>query len=75
MALPRKRRDLNGCVERAQSSWRYEFSAVDDLPHRIEKLQACVAAFADHFNTQRPDNAVAGLTPAEYLKSCRFGDP
>jgi putative transposase len=28
--LPPKRPDLNGCVERAQSTWRYEFYAVHD---------------------------------------------
>jgi len=75
LVLPPKRPDLNGCVERAQSTWRYEFYAVYDLPHTIEKLQACVDAFADHFNTQRPHDALAGLTPAEYLKSRSFEDP
>ena len=40
--LPQKRPDLNGCVERAQSTWRYEFYATYDLPHRIDKLQAFV---------------------------------
>ncbi len=73
--LPPKRPDLNGCVERAQSTWRYEFYAVYDLPHKIEKLQACVDDFARHFNTQRPHDALAGLTPAEYLKSYGFGAP
>jgi transposase InsO family protein len=58
-----------------QSTWRYEFYAVYDLPHTIEKLQACADAFADHFNTQRPHEALAGLTPAEYLKSRSFDDP
>jgi hypothetical protein len=69
LVLPFKRPDLNGCVERAQSTWRYEFYAVYDLPHKIEKLQACVDAFAHHFNSQRPHDALAGLTPAEYLKN------
>jgi hypothetical protein len=44
--LPPKRPDLNGCVERAQSTWRYEFYATYNLPHRIDKLQAFVDAFA-----------------------------
>jgi transposase InsO family protein len=59
----------------APNRWRYEFYACYDLPHRIEKLQACVDAFADHFNTQRPHDALAGLTPAEYLKSPSFDNP
>jgi hypothetical protein len=29
--LPPKRPDLNGCAERAQSTWRYEFYATYDL--------------------------------------------
>ena len=36
--LPPKRPDLNGAVERAQGSWRYEFYACDDLPHRLNRL-------------------------------------
>src|SRR5688500_1439043 len=48
--LPPKRPQLNGAVERAQSSWRYEFYACHDLPHRLDKLQPLVDAFAHHFN-------------------------
>jgi putative transposase len=73
--LPPRRPDLNGCVERAQATWRYEFYSVNDLPHKIEKLLACVDASAHHFNTERPHDALAGLTPAEYLKSYSFGGP
>jgi hypothetical protein len=36
--LPPKRPDFNGCVERAQSTWRYEFYATYDLPHWIDKI-------------------------------------
>jgi putative transposase len=74
-SCPPKRSDFNGCVERAQSTWRYEFYAVYDVAHTIEKLQACVDAFTAYFNTQRPHEALAGLTPAEYLKSRSFEDP
>jgi putative transposase len=73
--LPQKRPDLNGGVERAQSTWRYEFYATYDLPHRIDKLQAFVDAFAHRFNHHRPHDALAGRTPAEYLKSLGQGDP
>jgi hypothetical protein len=45
---------LNGCVERAQSSWRYEFYACYDLPARIDKLQPLVDAFAHRYNHHRP---------------------
>ena len=73
--LPPKRPDLNGCVERAQSTWRYEFYACYDLPHRLDRLQAQVDAFAQKFNHQRPHDALGGLTPAEYLQTLRREEP
>ena len=73
--LPPKRPDLNGCVERAQSTWRYEFYAAHDLPHRLDKLQEFVDAFAHRFNHYRPHDALGGMTPADYLKSISVGDP
>jgi len=72
--LPPKRPDLNGCVERAQSSWRYEFYGCYDLPHRIHQLQPFVDAFAHRFNHYRPHDALGGKTPAEYLKTLSTGD-
>ena len=68
VVLPPKRPDLNGCVERAQSSWRYEFYASYDLPHRIDRLQTLVDAFAHRYNHHRPHQALGDLTPVEYLK-------
>jgi len=65
--LPPKRPELNGGVERAQGSWRYEFYACYDLPFHIDKLQRRVDAFADRYNHVRPHDALDGLTPAEYL--------
>jgi transposase InsO family protein len=73
--LPPKRPDLNGCVERAQSTWRYEFCATYDLPHRIDKLQAFVDAFAHRFNHHRPHDSLAGQTPAEYLQTLGQCEP
>lgn len=73
--LPPKRPDLNGCVERAQSSWRYEFYATYDLPHRIDKLQDFVDAFTHRYNYHRPHDALGGRTPAEYLQALGQGDP
>lgn len=73
--LPPKRPDLNGCVERAQSTWRYEFYATYDRPHRIDELQAFVDAFAHRFNHHRPHDALGGRTPAEYLQTLGRGDP
>jgi putative transposase len=69
VVLPPKRPDLNGCVERAQSSWRYEFYASYELPHQIDKLQPLVDAFAHRYNHHRPHQALGDLTPAEYLNT------
>ena len=44
--LPPKGPQLNGHVERAQGSWRYEFYAAYDLPRRLDRLQTLVDAFA-----------------------------
>ena len=73
--LPPKRPQLNGAVERAQGSWRYEFYGCFDLPHRIDKLQEHVDAFAHRFNHHRPHQALGGQTPAEYLASISAGQP
>ena len=73
--LPPKRPDLNGGVERAQSTWRYEFYATYNLPRRIDKLQAFVDAFAHRFNHYRPHDALGGKTPAEYLQTLGLGAP
>jgi transposase InsO family protein len=67
--LPPKRPQLNGAVERCNGSWRYEFYAVYDLPHRLDRLQPLVDAFAHRFNHYRPHDALDGRTPAEYLKT------
>jgi putative transposase len=72
---PPKRPQLNGAVERAQGSWRYEFYGCFDLPHRIDKLQAHVDAFAHRYNHHRPHQALGDRTPAEYLATISSGPP
>lgn len=72
--LPPKRPQLNGAVERAQGSWRYEFYACYELPSQIDKLQPLVDAFAHRFNHHRPHDALDGRTPAEYLKTISGGN-
>lgn len=67
--LPPKSPQLNGAVERVQSSWRYEFYACFDLPHRIHQLQQHVDAFAYRYNHHRPHQALADQTPAQYLSA------
>ncbi len=65
--LPPKRPQLNGAVERAQGSWRYEFYACHDLPHRLDRLNEHIDAFAHLYNHYRPHGALGGQTPSEYL--------
>src|SRR4051794_19797690 len=67
--LPPNRPQLNGHVERAQGSWRYEFYGVEDLPSRLKPLQLRIDAFAHRFNHTRPHQALGDLTPAEYLST------
>jgi putative transposase len=68
---PPKRPDLNGCVERAQSSWRSAVYASSDRPHRIDTLQLLVDGFAPRYNHPRPHQALGDLTPAESLSRLR----
>ena len=71
--LPPKCPQLNGAVERNQGAWRYEFYACFDLPHRIDKLQTFVDAFAHRYNHHRPHQALGDRTPAEYFKTISSG--
>lgn len=72
--LPPNRPQLNGAVERAQGSWRYEFYACYDLPSQVDKLQPFVDAFAHRYNHHRPHDALDGQTPAQYLSAISQGD-
>ena len=65
--------ELNGAVERCNGAWRYEFYAVHDLPHQIDRLQPFVDAFAHRYNHYRPHDALDGRTPAEYLSQFSTG--
>jgi transposase InsO family protein len=65
--LPPRSPQLNGAVERCNSSWRYEFYAVYDLPTRVEDLNPFIDAFQHRYNTHRPHGALGGKTPAQYL--------
>jgi transposase InsO family protein len=67
--LPPKSPEINGAVERCNSSWRYEFYAVYDLPTRVDQLNPLIDAFQHRYNTHRPHGALGGKTPAQYLAS------
>jgi hypothetical protein len=64
------------CIRRnAQSSAPYEFYAAYDLPHRLDKLQGFVDAFAHRYNRFRPYAALGGLTLAQHLARYGGGGP
>lgn len=65
--LPPKSPKLNGAVERANGSWRYEFYAVYDLPDTLAQLNPLIDSCQHLYNTFRPHGALRGLTPAQYL--------
>ena len=67
--LPPRSPQLNGRVERLQATYRHEFYGSYQLPHRIEPLNRCLDDFNHHYNRQRPHQALAGLTPWQYLQS------
>jgi len=67
--LPPKSPQINGAVERCNSSWRYEFYALYDLPTRLDELNPLIDAFQHRYNTWRPHGALGGKTPAQYLQA------
>lgn len=66
-ALPPKRPQLNGAVERCNGAWRYEFYAVYDLEPTINAINPILEAFQHLYNHHRPHGALAGSTPAAHL--------
>lgn len=69
--LPPKSPQLNGAVERCNGAWRYEFYQVYDLPPSVDALNPLIDCFQHVYNYNRPHGALAGKTPAQYLKSRR----
>ena len=72
--LPPRSPKLNGAVERCNGAWRYEFYAVTDLPHDIDKIAEHVDAFQHLYNHFRPHGALDGMTPNQYLLACRANE-
>jgi len=72
--LPPKRPQINGAVERCNGSWRYEFYASYELPRSVEALNPILDSFQHLYNHHRPHGALAGQTPASYLKARRANE-
>ena len=68
--LPPKSPELNGCVERTNGTWRYEFHGCWEVDYEdLVKVNRCIDAFADAFNTLRPHWSLGGLTPKQNLRT------
>lgn len=72
--LPPKCPQLNGAVERCNAAWRYEFYQTYDLPGTVEALNPVLDSFQHLYNHHRPHGALAGRTPAAYLKARQAND-
>jgi len=72
--LPPQRPQINGAVERCNSSWRYEFYQCYDLPRSVEALNPILDSFQHLYNHHRPHGALAGRTPASYLQTRRANE-
>lgn len=66
--LPPHSPKLNAGVERCNGAWRYEFYACVEIPDEIKKIADLVNGFQHLYNYHRPHGALAGATPAQYLK-------
>jgi putative transposase len=60
--------ELNGHIERANRTSREEFYEVQDLELTVEGLNRQLDRYAYEFNYIRPHQALAYLTPHEYLQ-------
>jgi transposase InsO family protein len=72
--LPPKSPEINGAVERCNGAWRYEFYAVYDLPSNVDAINPILDSFQHIYNHIRPHGALAGKTPACYLKSIQAAE-
>jgi putative transposase len=65
--LPPRSPKLNGAVERANGTWRYEFFATHQMPLSLDELPKLSKAFQHTYNFTRPHQALHLLTPHQYL--------
>jgi len=65
--LPPRSPKLNGCVERAQRTHTEEFYEVTDFSTEVTTLNQELLAWEHTYNTIRPHQALAYLTPRQFL--------
>ncbi|MBF8267183.1 MAG: Integrase catalytic region [Dehalococcoidia bacterium] len=65
--LPPRSPKLNGCVERAQRTHTEEFYEITDIPLQVPALNKELLAWEHTYNTIRPHQALAYLTPHQFV--------
>lgn len=68
IVLPPKSPKLNGCVERSNGTFHYEFYALYPRFKNIHELNDKLARFTRFYNKKRPHQRLNYLTPLEYLE-------
>lgn len=69
--LPPRSPKINGKVERANGTYRYEFWNVWDIPTEIEEVKEMLQEFEYHYNYERPHQSLNYLTPVEYYNKIK----
>jgi len=69
--LPPRSPKINGKVERANETYRYEFWNVWDIPTEFNEIEEMLSAFEYHYNYQRPHQSLNYLTPVEYYRTIK----
>jgi len=66
--LPPRSPKYNGCVERGNSTTKYEFYVFYDGPTDLACLRTKLQGFIHRYNTYRPHQALQYQTPLEYYR-------
>ena len=70
--LPPKRPQFNGCVEKGNSTTKYEFYNFYDGPSSLPILRTKLQRFIHRYNTYRPHQSLQYLTPLEYWEQLEY---
>ena len=72
--LPPRRPELNGGVERGNSTVKYEFYAQYDAKPSMHALQKGLQKFAHFYNFVRPHQGIGLLTPKQFCEVISYED-
>lgn len=64
--LPPRSPKMNGKVERANETYRYEFWNIYEIPDTIEEARKLLKEYEYKYNCERPHQALKYLTPMEF---------